>query len=68
MRFKSYRLRFFWETKHRHDADNAVASCKSFLDGISDAIGQDDSEWEFNGVRFELDRDNPRLEIEFEEV
>ena len=63
---KSYRLHFFWKDKRRRDKDNASACCKAYLDGISDAIGQDDSEWEFDGVRFELDRENPRLEIRVE--
>ena len=62
----SYRLFFFWKDKRRHDRDNASASCKAYLDGVSDAIGQDDSEWEFDGVRFGIDRDNPRVEIHAE--
>ena len=63
---KSYRLLFFWPDKRRRDRDNASAFCKAYMDGISDALGQDDSEFAFKGVRFELDRENPRLEIEFD--
>ena len=64
--FKSYRLTFYWRFKRVRDRDNASARCKAYLDGVSDAIGQDDSEWDFNGVKFEYDKENPRLEIEFE--
>jgi crossover junction endodeoxyribonuclease RusA len=61
---RSYRLRFVWRDKRRHDRDNASASCKAYLDGIADATGQDDSEWMFNGVEFgDPDKLNPRLEV-----
>jgi DNA-binding FadR family transcriptional regulator len=50
------------------DKDNAAAMCKAYLDGIADAVQQDDSDWEFDGVRFDIDRDNPRLEIVFTEL
>ena len=63
--FKRYRLDFYWPTKRRRDKDNAAAMCKAYLDGVADCTGQDDSEWDFDGVRFEIDRDNPRLEIVF---
>ena len=66
-RFKSYRLTFYWPDKRRRDRDNASSCCKSYMDGISDAIGQDDSEWDFDGVRFEVDKTAPRVDIEFEE-
>ena len=65
-RFSSYQLHFYWKDKRRRDQDNASASCKAYLDGISDAVGQDDSEWLHNGVRFHLDKENPRLEVVFE--
>lgn len=29
----------------RRDADGVLSSCKAYLDGISDAIGVDDSQW-----------------------
>ena len=66
--FASYRLHFYWPTKRRRDQDNAAASCKSVLDGIADFTGQDDSEWDFDGVRFAIDKENPRLEIVFTEM
>ena len=62
---KGYRLDFYWPTKRRRDKDNAAAMCKAYLDGVADCTGQDDSEWDFDGVRFAIDRDNPRLEIVF---
>ena len=65
---KGYRLDFYWPTKRRRDKDNAAAMCKAYLDGVADCSSQDDSEWDFDGVRFEIDRDNPRLEIVFTEL
>ena len=59
----SYQLFFFWKDKRRHDRDNASASCKAYLDGIADALNQDDSTFEFNGVRFAIDKENPRVEV-----
>ncbi len=61
--FKGYRLDFYWGSARRRDKDNAAAMCKAYLDGIADCTGQDDSEWDFDGVRFAIDADNPRLEI-----
>ena len=63
---KSYRLDFYWPMKRRRDKDNAAAMCKAYLDGVADCMQQDDSEWDFNGVRFEIDKENPRLEIVIE--
>jgi crossover junction endodeoxyribonuclease RusA len=61
---RSYRLRFIWRDKRRHDRDNASASCKAYCDGIADATEQDDSDWLFYGVEFgEPDKRNPRLEV-----
>ena len=60
---KSYRLDFYWPNKRRRDKDNACASCKSYLDGVADCMQQDDSEWDFDGVRFDVDVLSPRLEI-----
>lgn len=60
---KSYRLDFYWAAKRRRDKDNAAAMCKAYLDGVADCMRQDDSEWEFDGVRFDIDKENPRLEI-----
>jgi len=64
-KFNGYRLDFYWPNERRRDKDNATAMCKAYLDGVSDCTGQDDSEWDFDGVRFAVDRENPRLEIVF---
>lgn len=64
-RFKSYRLHFYWPDNRVRDGDNGGSRCKAFLDGVADCIGQDDSEWQFDGVRFNIDSENPRLEIVF---
>tara|TARA_R110002012_G_scaffold155160_3_gene316030 strand:- start:3760 stop:4095 length:336 start_codon:yes stop_codon:yes gene_type:complete len=63
VKIKCYRLDFYWSNKRRRDKDNAAAMCKAYLDGVADCTGQDDSEWDFDGVRFAIDRENPRLEI-----
>ncbi len=68
IKIKAYRLDFYWPTKRRRDKDNAAAMCKAYLDGVADCIKQDDYEWNFDGVRFEIDRENPRLEIVFTEL
>ena len=61
---RSYRLRFVWRDKRRHDRDNATGQVKGFLDGIADATGQDDADWLFHGVEFgEPDKLNPRVEV-----
>jgi len=65
---KGYRLDFYWPTKRRRDKDNAAAMVKNYLDGVADCTGQDDSEWDFDGVRFAIDADNPRLEIVITEL
>lgn len=38
-------LTFCPPDKRRRDLDNMLSSCKAMLDGLSDAIGVDDSEW-----------------------
>lgn len=63
---KSYHLHLYWPDKRRRDRDNATAMCKAYLDGVADAVQQDDSEWDFTGVTFYVDKNNPRLEIEIE--
>ena len=67
-RLKGYRLDFYWPTKRRRDKDNAAAMCKAYMDGVADCTTQDDSEWDFDGVRFAIDKENPRLEIVFTEL
>ena len=62
-RIESYMLYFFFPDKRRRDADNYSSRCKNYLDGIADRIHQDDCEFMHNGVRREIDRENPRVEI-----
>lgn len=38
-------LTFYPPTKARRDLDNCLASMKSGLDGVADALGVDDSQW-----------------------
>ena len=67
-RASSYKLVFFWPNAIRRDKDNASARCKNYLDGIADWAGQDDCEWGFDGVEFQVDKANPRVEIHFETI
>ena len=41
-------LTFHPPTKRKADLDNMLASMKAALDGISQAVGVDDSEWELS--------------------
>jgi len=66
MKFKSYRLHYFFKDKRNRDEDNFVAMAKATLDGIAKAVKQDDSEWSFKGVEFAIDKEKPRLEVVFE--
>ncbi len=56
--------------RRRRDLDNLLRACKPFWDGIVDAgILEDDSCVQLISVRRgELDKANPRTEIEIEEV
>ncbi len=47
----------------RWDDDNAIASAKSYLDGICSALGMDDRHLRFRELRAATDRACPRLEI-----
>ena len=59
-----YTLAFHWPTKAYRDDDNADASCKSYRDGIADALGIDDRSLRKIALStHHLDRDRPRLEI-----
>ena len=42
---ESYQLHFVFPDNRRRDFDNFTGRCKAYLDGISEAINQDDSEW-----------------------
>ena len=62
--FAGYSLEFFYALKRRRDVDNLVTATKAYLDGISAALGQDDSEWELFGAKITLEKSShPRLEI-----
>lgn len=48
------------------DADNVLARCKAFLDGVCDALGVDDGSLDCLGVRrvhFRDHADNPRVGV-----
>lgn len=51
-----YRLRVSWEPGRRgiRDEDNLLASCKSALDGVADALDIDDARMHVRGI--EIDR------------
>lgn len=46
---------FFPPDRRRRDADGMLSSIKSYLDGIADVVGVDDSQW-----RIAIRRDEPR--------
>ena len=56
---------FYWPDKRRRDRDNAEASLKPARDGLVDAgVLSDDDELVTLPTRFEVDRENPRVELE----
>ncbi len=60
-------LIFYFKTARRRDADNLLASCKAYCDGLVDAgILADDSGLGHFPVIVHKDKDNPRLEITIE--
>lgn len=58
----AYSLAYYWPSTHRDD-DNAIASAKSYLDGICSALGVDDRHLRFRELSHHADRGCPRLEI-----
>ena len=68
LKIKSFELVYYHKTKRNRDDDNHISMFKSGRDGIADCFNQDDSEFICSGVRFEIDKDNPRLEIVFTEL
>ena len=55
---------FHWPDRRRRDDDNAVASCKSYRDGLVDGgLLVDDCGVTLLPARFEVDPERPRLEI-----
>jgi len=61
-----YTARFYFPDKRRRDADNAIASIKSALDGVADAglVVNDSGLWP-ERPEFLIDKESPRLEITF---
>jgi len=62
----SYTARFYFPDARRRDADNAIASIKSALDGVADAglVVNDSGLWP-ERPEFLIDKETPRLEITF---
>lgn len=62
----TYKARFYFPDARRRDADNAIASLKSALDGVADAglIVNDSGLWP-ERPEFHTDKANPRVEITF---
>lgn len=62
----SYTARFYFRDARRRDADNAIASLKSALDGVADAglVINDSVLWP-ERPEFHTDKENPRVEITF---
>jgi hypothetical protein len=64
IQWKGYSLAFFFRTAFFRDEGNAEGSCKAYVDGICDALGIDDRN--FNKVALTTrakDAANPRVEI-----
>jgi len=57
-----YTLTYFFHSTPWDD-DNAIASCKSYLDGIAGAIGMNDRDLRFRALVRATDRQCPRVEI-----
>lgn len=54
---------FYHFAATRWDDDNAIASAKAYLDGIAEALGQDDRHFRFRELITAKDGKCPRLEI-----
>lgn len=57
-----YSLRYYWPRTPRDD-DNAIASCKAYMDGICEALRMDDRNIRFRTLTHDSDKLKPRLEI-----
>lgn len=56
---------YYHRDRRRRDGDNALASCKAFIDGIADAgLVADDVALTYPPVRFKVDKARPRVELE----
>ena len=60
------RLTMHPKTAHAIDADNAVASCKAYLDGIAQALGVNDSVFNAPSVFYGLPIKGGKVIIELE--
>ena len=58
----AYSFRYFWAGP-QWDDDNAIASPKAYLDGISDALRINDKTLRFRELIRDTDKQKPRLEI-----
>ena len=58
----AYSLAYYWPDTARDD-DNAIASAKSYMDGICSALRIDDRSIRFRSLYHHRDRVCPRLEI-----
>lgn len=54
--------------KRNRDADNLVAACKAYFDGIADAIGVDDSRFQHQAPVWGEPRKGGNVRIEISEV
>lgn len=58
-------IRAMHATDRRRDRDNLISSCKAYFDGLADAgLIANDSGFTLGPVVFEVDKENPRLEME----
>ena len=60
--------RFYFKDKRKRDKDNALASLKSYFDGLADAgVVVNDCGITHAPSEFHVDAENPRVEIQIEE-
>lgn len=57
-----YSLAYHWPSTRRDD-DNAIASCKAYLDGICEALAINDANLRFQRLHHHANRACPRVEI-----
>ena len=55
---------FYYRVTRNRDRDNLQASLKAALDGIASALDIDDSRFLVEVASIEIDKDDPRVEIE----
>lgn len=64
------RVSFYPPDRRLRDTDNAIASCKALFDGLSQAIGIDDSKWELTiSPRGPIEKNGlVKVELQWEET